>query len=717
MSDGMAARPVRELDAGTAKALHGGWAVRDIPSAVTRLVYNCVESRGCSSVAVEVEWTSFTVSVLDNGCGMDFGTLSRIGREHVTSRPGGAGSSMTHLAAVSVLQVESRARASNEVYETAVSCGRVLLPCAAASRPTFSHPGTRVVARNLFFNLPVRRRGVSARREQAACAAFLRRLAVAYPAVSFSLFNKDQSSYVVRFPAARTREKAWSACFGDSTPMVPVPHTVRAGMTVEGLVGVGPSPGTSLVCVNGRLVTCAPILKRASRFLRGWRGYLPLAGTARNKQESDDACAMSCFLAFSASPDAFSLIPDVSPPTVLFTAEEQATDLVVQSLSLVTGRSSSKGARHRDSGPASRARSPAASGMRRRVRPRTGSADVTTTPTHALPAHAIPRASGTPRKSPSSHFLASQPQAMRRTQLASVRVIRQVDCKFIMCVQGGRIVCVDQHAADERVRLESLQRRVLKGFSDPTAATSPVTPVTLDPPETLIVGGDVAHSLHQLTPLLARWLCRAERLPGQPSGRGTTTPLLLRQVPRIFGVRLSTADVVEYLTAVVAIVGAEARQRFRPPALDRVLASRACRHAIMFGDQLTMAQCRKLLRQLSKCDFPFICAHGRPTMVPVVDFSMWQAQRRTLDPSNADTGSRAELETDDAQASGASLTGTPLRSTTEPPRGGGGPSWQRGPRHTGGAPADVARAVLSAARSGSRPHRQARPLPPRRGGV
>ncbi len=55
-----------------------------------------------------------------------------------------------------------------------------------------------------------------------------------------------------------------------------------------------------------------------------------------------------------------------------------------------------------------------------------------------------------------------------------------------------------------------------------------------------------------------------------------------------------------------------------PPAVRRVLNSKACRGAVMFGDELSLEQCRTLLAQLAKCRNPFQCAHGRPSAVPLL---------------------------------------------------------------------------------------------------
>ncbi len=49
-----------------------------------------------------------------------------------------------------------------------------------------------------------------------------------------------------------------------------------------------------------------------------------------------------------------------------------------------------------------------------------------------------------------------------------------------------------------------------------------------------------------------------------------------------------------------------------------MLNSRACRSAIMFNDVLSVAQCEDLLADLTRCSFPFMCAHGRVSMVPLV---------------------------------------------------------------------------------------------------
>lgn len=39
----------------------------------------------------------------------------------------------------------------------------------------------------------------------------------------------------------------------------------------------------------------------------------------------------------------------------------------------------------------------------------------------------------------------------------------------------------------------------------------------------------------------------------------------------------------------------------------------------MFNDKLSLQECQALIDGLAQCDFPFQCAHGRPSMVPILD--------------------------------------------------------------------------------------------------
>lgn len=57
-----------------------------------------------------------------------------------------------------------------------------------------------------------------------------------------------------------------------------------------------------------------------------------------------------------------------------------------------------------------------------------------------------------------------------------------------------------------------------------------------------------------------------------------------------------------------------------PKAISDVISSQACHGAVKFGEPLGTAECQELIHSLSKCQLPFQCAHGRPSVIPLVDF-------------------------------------------------------------------------------------------------
>lgn len=56
-----------------------------------------------------------------------------------------------------------------------------------------------------------------------------------------------------------------------------------------------------------------------------------------------------------------------------------------------------------------------------------------------------------------------------------------------------------------------------------------------------------------------------------------------------------------------------------PKSINDVLNSRACRGAVKFGDKLSLEKCESLLKELGNCKAPFQCAHGRPSLAPIIE--------------------------------------------------------------------------------------------------
>jgi hypothetical protein len=334
---------------------------------------------------------------------------------------------------------------------------------------------------------------------------------------------------------------------------------------------------------------------------------------------------------------------------------------------------------------------------------------------------------------PPAHLAATGGAPVTRTMLQVAAgigagaggVVGQLDTKFIVAVApagadgagvGARqLLIVDQHAADERVRLELLEDAVfgggvhigVDGITSDIAVTDDGLGVAVVPPPHGGGGGGgggvgagprvVARHLSSLVlspaqPLdltpRERYLVRAHagvleawgfRVSlgaddGATGGLGEggggaaadgAAAAALAAVPQLFDVVLTAADLRDFLvrlgdaevataaareasaasaaaadTGGDAATGADAvaaadgdwraaaaaarlraalyRAGARPPAVARVLNSKACRGAVMFGDALPRATCSALLLRLSAARLPFQCAHGRPSVVPLV---------------------------------------------------------------------------------------------------
>ena len=212
-----------------------------------------------------------------------------------------------------------------------------------------------------------------------------------------------------------------------------------------------------------------------------------------------------------------------------------------------------------------------------------------------------------------------------KQSLKTARLISQVDKKFILiCVKdssdlhGGEnaelLVLVDQHAADERIRVEGLLADLK---ASPTSLLKPLMfeiqareyPILCRFAPFFAALG-IVYDLK--SPLgKAKCIITVKALPAVIAERCRLEPqVLIDLIRRESWKREEEGD------------SSLADRPSYPQGLLDMLNSRACRSAVMFNDELTMEECSTLVRRLGNCAFPFQCAHGRPSMVPLVNLGV-----------------------------------------------------------------------------------------------
>ncbi|XP_048334561.2 DNA mismatch repair protein MLH3 [Ziziphus jujuba] len=207
------------------------------------------------------------------------------------------------------------------------------------------------------------------------------------------------------------------------------------------------------------------------------------------------------------------------------------------------------------------------------------------------------------------------PNSINKHFLENAKVLQQVDKKFIPIVAGKTLAVIDQHAADERIRLEELRQKVLSGEAR--------TIMYLDAEQELMLPEIGYQLLHNYAESVKDWgwICNIHAQDSRSFKRnlnilhGKPTTVTLLAVPCILGVKLSDVDLMEFLQQLSDTDGSS----IMPPSVLRILNSKACRGAIMFGDLLLPSECSLIVEELKKTSLCFQCAHGRPTTAPIVN--------------------------------------------------------------------------------------------------
>lgn len=192
-----------------------------------------------------------------------------------------------------------------------------------------------------------------------------------------------------------------------------------------------------------------------------------------------------------------------------------------------------------------------------------------------------------PRMSPQKKRQKVSPapqQTITKSEIKEFKVVNQIDNRFILVRAPDKLVMIDQHAADERIRVEKL----LTTLEDTIEVDYEVGIPFLE---------QFATNLRQAGIIIT----------------ATNNGCVVTRIPEILN-GISKVHLVQSLEQHHNHL--KMRLTYGLPQVVLETANLvACKSAIKFGDKLTMENMQWLVETLSQCDDPFQCAHGRPTMV------------------------------------------------------------------------------------------------------
>jgi DNA mismatch repair protein MutL len=209
---------IRVLDDATVDKIAAGEVVERPASVVKELIENSLDA-GAGSISVSVEdGGRGSVSVKDDGCGMSRDDARAAFQRHATSKIstiedlrklstyGFRGEALASISAVSRVTLRTREHGSDEGTEVSLEGGRV-----AGVSTVGCPPGTEIIVRDIFYNVPARRKSMKGKSvELAHCLDVVVNYVLTRAGIALS-FRSDGDMSLVHSPAEGTKGSLASA--------------------------------------------------------------------------------------------------------------------------------------------------------------------------------------------------------------------------------------------------------------------------------------------------------------------------------------------------------------------------------------------------------------------------------------------------------------------------------------------------------------------------
>ena len=604
-----------------------GEVVERPASVVKELVENALDA-AARNITVEIIGAGTEeITIVDDGLGMTAEEMELAVQRHATSKIrtaddlsaittfGFRGEALPSIASVSRLEIVSRVRGVEAGARRIWEAGTL-----AVREPAGTPVGTRVKVKNLFFNTPARKKFLkSATTETRQIIEAVTACATAFVHFGFRLTIENKE--VLHTPPANTALDRMADLFGAQLAERLLPFSGGEGdLMVSGFAGkpevARPTRAQMLLFVNGRRVHSQSLLHAVSA------GYGELIPKGRFP---------FAVVFVEINPHWVDVNVHPTKREVRFLQEHRVHDLVFYTINkslhatantfpefdgkvhvpsvpehkAVRGtlplewkreawdqpRKTSEALRfvEQADGPSSAAGiEPSSAGDR--------NADIESSESHLVP-------------HPPGGFTVPHPSGAFPSVIDTRGIddLWQFNNVYILARIGDDLMIIDQHSAHERVLYEDILRTLDGG---PAQVQRLLFPESVELQATEFETFEQHAGIFTAMGFAVRpFGQRIVLIEGAPSGLKQKNPVAL--------FRWVLDDLVAAVKA-----GEDLKQR--------AAASYACRAAVMAGDPLTGPEMRALFRRLFECENPFVCPHGRPTLVriPIIEFDKKFCRRK-----------------------------------------------------------------------------------------
>lgn len=604
---------IRHLSETIINQIAAGEVIERPASVIKELVENAIDAGATRIEVVTAGGGKTLLRVTDNGSGIAADELPLAVSRHCTSKLsddvndiralGFRGEALPSIGSVSKLSLKSRPQDAESGFEVVVNGGRLEGP-----RPAALNRGTIAEVRDLFYATPARLKFMKTDRAEAtAITDIVKRIAIAFPHVRFSLAGTDRTP--LDLPATgsgadATLERIGQILGKEFSENALAIDAERDGVRLAGFVGI-PSfnRGNALhqfAYVNGRPVRDKQIFGA----LRG--AYSDVIARDRHPV---------AVLFLTLDPALVDVNVHPAKADVRFRDPGLVRGLIVGAIKQVLAQS---GIRPATSGAEAMLQAFRAEGFQQRP-----TANTYVSPNWRTTAAPAPRTEWSPQTAHPAHKpldfdhvpafrenaqaiieTFAQPAADARATIAQAPVElmqkplgaarAQIHENYIVAQTEDSLVIVDQHAAHERLVYEALKNAL---------HARPIPGQMLLIPEIVDLAEEDAERLAAHSETLARFGLGIEQFgPGAIAVRETPAMLGEMNVQQL--IRDLADEVAEHDTS----DGLKAM-------LNHVAATMACHGSVRSGRRMKPEEMNALLRDMEATPGSGTCNHGRPTYI------------------------------------------------------------------------------------------------------